>query len=333
MTITIALIHSHETTEQLRRCVDSLVDQIKILPQFTFKWILICAPEAHTKDTDFFPGLVIRSTTNNLAANRNRAIEQAQSKWLYFTDPDCWGTSTTLSMLLNQAVAHNDKYYAVAGPNYLLSKNSRLQNFFQFLGEMRWLNGGLTQIARHRASRSDWHAPTCNIIYDLEHVGAETYSPLFSRVGEDLEFHFRLKKKNKKILFHNEAWVWHEQSDSLWKYLKKIFFYGTAQTQLLNRHPHSVKNKRLLALVALFTWAFLLLVLPLSQAWIWLTLSWGALLALLCIEYFKNSSAKYFGYCVCAYVLMLSSYGLGQFFGLLILPLHTQSGRTIQANT
>ena len=316
--LTIGIVYSYEPESQLQRCVQALTSQTaaiqKIVGSVHFK--LICTPKARGKDLSFFPGEIVHSTSENLARNRNLALQNCQTDGLYFTDPDCWAHENTMTRLLQhlQETLSNPQVYAIAGPNVMRSENPQLQNFFQWLGEMRWLNGGLSQIATTGKDRLDWHSPTCNILYFRPRLGNLQFANSFSQVGEDLEFHFRHSQRDRKIAICNSAFVWHEQPQSFRSYLKKVFQYGVAQSLLFRTHPSSWRNPRIWLL---FSFLFLVAVLLLSPsvALMGLAVATAIFGAMLVMEIRKGQSDRPLQLVV-SYLALVMTYGFGQLAGL-----------------
>lgn len=320
--LTIAIVYSYESTTQLRRCVDSLVCEIPdILPLVgQVHWQLIKTPKAADKDTHFFPGSVLDSKSENLGANRNLALHAAKTEGFYFIDPDCWIERGSLKTLCKAYIQNrNDKaIFGFAGPNILISKNRKLERAFRWLGKLRFLNGGLSQISVQSKDRLDWHSPTCHILYNLKHLEDAAFSSRFVSVGEDLEFHFRQSRNKRRILICSQSRVWHEQSEELLGYLKKSFVYGKAQTLLLKAQPKSIGNKRLLLPGAVLAWIAVFFLLNGAGQWLFVMLSLLSLFLILGFEIIFYEDEKDFFSFPSFFILVATSYLLGQFSGLLV---------------
>lgn len=334
--LTITLIYSYETTSQLKRSVDSILSELpEIKPLVgTVEWLLVRTPKAIGKDISFFPGKVIFSETENLAINRNLALEKSRTQAFYFIDPDCWLSRGSLKNLCQAFIQMKDdsSICAFAGPNILYSENQNLESQFRWLGKLRYLNGGLSQVAIPNKDRFDWHSPTCHILYNRDHLGDQVFSSKFESVGEDLEFHFRLKQLKKKIYICSQATVRHEQPGQSFDYFKKIFRYGTAQTRLLRHDPLSFTNKRLTVLFGFLTWLTVLLVSSGNFQNLFLIVS-GAVAALFLFwENFSYEGEKRFFSHTVFYLMIAVSYLLGQFSGLMIPLQQKKSVKAKMAN-
>lgn len=322
--LTIAMIYSYESPAQLKRCVDSVsLEVAKIRSQVNdIHWILIRTPRAQGKDLSFYPGTVIESNTENLGFNRNLALQNAQTEGFYFVDPDCWLEPRALEILCQafEKEKSNSQIFAFAGPNILKSENLILDSAFQWLGKLRFFNGGFSQIAVRSEDRLDWHSPTCHILYNLNRLQNASFSSQFEITGEDLEFHFRQSQEKKRILICSSSYVWHEQPRELFAYLKKCFKYGKAQTLLLKAQPMSFTNKRLLVLFASFLWMTLFLLLKTELRILLSGLTTVALVAGLAYEIIRYPGKKNYFSFPSLFMLIAGAYLLGQFSGLL-LPL------------
>lgn len=327
--LTIALLFSYEPIQQLERCVRSLQHDVEKLGEVfqSVEWLLITTPKAVGKDVSFFPGSALRSSSENLAINRNLALAHCQSEALYFIDPDCWLEPGTLFRHCRAFQKHREdlSVYAFAGPNVLRSENENLEMFLQWLGRSRWLHGGLSQIESGSGQKWDWHSPTCNILYDLTKMEGFRFSEKFKNVGEDLEFHFRIHNgSGRKVLIEGEAFVWHEQPPLFHQYLWKVFRYGLAQTHLLKAHWNGFRNRRLLIFFASLVWLVALSLLPAPLRLVFIATSvFAAVFVIVCEIFFYQGRKRpifFFG----AFILLIATYWLGQVFGLLIPMSNTE---------
>jgi glycosyltransferase involved in cell wall biosynthesis len=322
--LTIGIVYSYEEEALLERCLESIERQRKKLESIasTIHIVIVRTPQARGRKIPYVQGQIIDAPTENLASNRNLALEACQTEGFYFIDPDCWLSDNSLPDLcqkLIKAISFDSKIFACAGPNRLVSKNQKFENFLKWLGNLKWLNGGLSQLVTNGKDRYDWHSPTCNILYWMPILQRPYFSSLFPQYGEDLEFHFRQSRNGRKILICGEAFVWHEQPTSRSRYFKKIFHYGTSQTQLLRMHPSSFFNRRL--------WVLAVNIILISVA-VFLPFHWflgilaGSIFifaVLIATELFlskEKSSPLDYTFLLC---MILMSYSFGQLSGL-VLP-------------
>jgi len=335
--LTVALVFSYEPTSQLRRCVESVLNELPNIQSQVghVEWILVRTPKGKGKDVSFFPGKVIESNDDNLGANRNRALQMARTEGFYFVDPDCWLEAGSLEILCDafEREKGNPKIYGFAGPNILNSENLKLDRAFKWLGKTRFINGGLSQITVGSQDRLDWHSPTCHILYNLGHLQDAFFSSRFEKSGEDLDFHFRQSRKNNKILICSNSQVWHEQPRDFFSYLKKSFKYGKAQTFLLKVEPASIVNKRLTALFGSLIWAVLFFSLNETSQLIFLISTIVACVLILVYEVFSYKEEKEYFSFFYFFLLIAGFYLLGQFSGLLTPLPKKQNEMPRQAKT
>lgn len=280
MRISVGIVISHESQESIERCLESIFNSLNYADQLVEQFeIIVVESSIREQEKIQLPEYVriIQSASNNLAFNRNLILKEAKYEGIYFTDPDCQLDQVTIKCLVkhfakylgqkNKELAENN-FFAIAGPNISTSKNTRLQNFFSFMMNAKLLNGGSAQMRVKEGIYSDWHAPTCNILYLRREVNGQYFDEKYFSAGEDLEFNFRNYKKTKnKILIVGDAPVTHFQPEEALKFIHKIFGYGIAQTHLLKSHSSAVSNQRswllfatllLLALSAFLEFSFLL---------------------------------------------------------------------------
>lgn len=322
--LTVGIVFSYESTEQLKRCLNSIeCERHTLLPLVShLEVVVVRTPSSMEKDLGFFSGQVIESKSENLAFNRNQALNAGETEGFYFIDPDCWLADGALTKLCQTLIENkkNSSIYACAGPNVICSENKNFERFMRWLGKSQHINGGLSQLVTQGEDRFDWHSPTCNILYWKPRLRSPYFSEQFHLYGEDLEFHFRQSKGQRKIYITSQAFVWHEQPGSWLRFVKKIFFYGTSQTQLLKLHPSSVSNPRLRVLFGILS----LLALGFALPWNWMAVILVMLIAVagfvLVIEMLKARELTHGFELAFSLSLIVISYFLGQVSGLL-LPL------------
>lgn len=224
---------------------------------------------------------LIRQSENNLAKARQLVLDHTQTTWVYFTDPDCRPRVENLIYLFR---SKNEKYFAISGPN----RPDAARNPFYFslnLLSQTWLgNFGSSQFKTWDHPQELAHAPTCNVLYNLNRVQFG-FDPELVIVGEDLDFNFHhCHNNNNRILHLPQAWVEHNHPTTLSGWAKKVFKWGTAQPIVILRKCYWRQILRLAPLTGLFLSLSLLMVSP----FIWF---------LLFVSYFFMTSINSFLVC------------------------------------
>lgn len=182
-----------------------------------------------------------RRVRNHMGEARADVIRLAKTEWVGFVDGDCqlpqaWSQQTLDILDTPLKVSAVGGPLLPAGPNRSLFKSL----FQSYLG-----NVNSTQVKNFSHVKIVPHLSSSNVIYrkkDVLEVG--NFSSLKSRVGEDLEMSYRLRKAGKTLAMHPRLALEHELPSSLKPWLKKVFSYGMARGEVGWQHG------------ALWTWPF-----------------------------------------------------------------------------
>lgn len=103
------------------------------------------------------------------------------------------------------------------------------------------------------------HLPTLNVVYRrtaLEVVGG--FDPSFTRVGEDIDLSFRLKKQGYLLYSNPKMRVEHALRPSWNAWLKNMFLYGRGRCFYLKKHRDAFEIKFIVPALAMLTYMVLL---------------------------------------------------------------------------
>jgi cellulose synthase/poly-beta-1,6-N-acetylglucosamine synthase-like glycosyltransferase len=205
---------------------------------------------------------VLHFPTPGIAAIRDFAWRTTSTPWVAFLDSDCivhkgW-VRNTLEQI--EEVETNQEIAAIGGINYPPQKRSF---FSESLGLM--LNsfvGGHDSILNRTftISKEVDHCPTLNVVYRksaLEAIGG--FSHVFSRVAEDLDLSFRLKKHKYKLIASPSMKVTHLLKPNLKSWLLNMYLYGRGRVFFMKHHPASFQLRFLAPLsITLLYFSFIL---------------------------------------------------------------------------
>ncbi len=196
---------------------------------------------------------------NNLGDSRRQLVELTSTDNLVFIDADCkvhirW--LETLILHFSKLSKLHTKLAGVGGPNRLPEKNLFQKTINQNL-DHGWLHGFSAQA--HRALSTHGlkkdHLPTTNaLIKKSAIIEAGNFSPLFERVGEDLELGLRMVRLGFELRMLPDPEVINDCASNLSSWLSRMFRFGQAQGMTLGMRFSAVT----LLLLITSLWLFLL---------------------------------------------------------------------------
>ncbi len=190
-----------------------------------------------------------RFTGKGISAVRNHAWRNAESAWVVFVDADCevqpgWADALGLAMdrhALNHACA------AVGGRNGVPHLDRPFYRALQVL--LGSYVGGHSSILNRdfREPREVDHCPTLNVAFRRSALTAVNgFDPKFTRVGEDLDLSYRLKKAGFQLWAEPGMRSDHALRPSLPAWLANMVLYGRGRFYFNRRHPEAREWKFLL---------------------------------------------------------------------------------------
>jgi mycofactocin glycosyltransferase len=180
--------------------------------------------------------LLVNDRNRGPAASRNRAAREATREILAFVDSDCVAGSSWLSDLVPYFAW--ERVGAVGGRTLGYYSESLLDRYEEASSPL--------DMGRHLVLRAQgpdtFYVPTCNLL-----VRRSTYAALGGlredlRVGEDVDFCWRLRASGAFLVYAPEGIVRHKHRDSPAAMLMRRAQYGTSEAVLHALHPD--KRKR-----------------------------------------------------------------------------------------
>lgn len=219
---------------------------------------------------------VVRRTANSIGAARTHGLRLALAydcEWLAFVDADIELPMEWLKILTHELKATSMKdAVGIAAVNRPPHEGEFARALDFFLG-FEYAHLGSSQVIQlqstaHEAvtKRKVDHLSTCAVLLHtkaLEHAGG--FKPEFSRVGEDLEMSYRLRRNGSLWLLSGPI-VLHRQDRDWRGWASRMFRYGWGQIEVARYHQEHLKTRKALPLLAAF-WViavFLLLALGFS---------------------------------------------------------------------
>lgn len=231
------IIPVKDRAHDLRECIESLM----VLDYPADKLEILVVDDGSSEDVigevRSFPVKTYRMPSSiGQSACRNFAAQRSKGEILAFLDSDCTVTPRWLKEQV--PLFSRPKIGAVGG---------YIEGFYNQTLLDRYEKGRspLNMGQREQESGDDsspLYVPSCNLlvtrdIFFLLRGFREDF-----RVGEDVDFCWRLRKLGKSLLYHLKGKVYHKHRNRLVAMLKRRFDYGTSEASLLNYHSDKSKE-------------------------------------------------------------------------------------------
>lgn len=180
--------------------------------------------------------LLVNDMNQGPAYSRNRAAAEAMGDILAFVDSDCVPTRSWLTDLTPYFAW--DQVGAVGGRTLGFHTESWLDRYDEVSSPLD-MGRYFTLLAKGPDS---FYVPTCNLL--IRHSIYERLGGLRAdlRVGEDVDFCWRLRSAGLYLVYAPEGIVHHKHRDRLDMMLRRRAQYGTSEAVLHGLHPD--KRKR-----------------------------------------------------------------------------------------
>ena len=184
-------------------------------------------------------GCIVNERNLGPAGARNRAAREATSELLAFVDSDCVADAGWLRALAPYFVW--ERVGAVAGRTLGYYRESRLARYEEVSSP---LDMGARLLFEAEGPNS-LYAPTCNLL-----VRRSVFAELGGlreelRLGEDVDFCWRLRESGRVLLYAPEGVVRHKHLDRLPAMLRRRADYGSSEARLHALHPDKRGRLRL----------------------------------------------------------------------------------------
>ena len=163
-------------------------------------------------------------------------MREASGQIVAFIDSDCAASSAWLKELT--PYFQDRRFALVAGYVDSYFRKSSLDRYESVKSALNMGN----QKVIGAGQKSVFYAPTCNMLIRrdvfLENGGLEETI----RVGEDVEFCWRLMKAGHRMIYTPEGTVLHKHRNDFFSCFKRRFDYGTSEPVLYGKYPETVKR-------------------------------------------------------------------------------------------
>jgi len=225
------VVPTYNREESIGFCLQALVSQ-----RTQYPYEIIVVDDGSTDGTEGvicrFRGVrMIQQKNRGPAAARNRGVMEATGDIVLFTDDDCRPEADWIEKM-TEAFANPE--VAGAKGTYLSCQRERIAQFEQTEYEEKY----------ERLSKRgfidfvDTYSGGFRRDVFLEAGGYDSVFPVAS--VEDQEFSFRVAERGYRMVFVEEAKVWHRHVDGLSDYVRRKFRIGYWKVLVLRRHPRKI---------------------------------------------------------------------------------------------
>lgn len=205
---------------------------------------------------------VVRREVNNLGAARSQALKMAVDSghdWIAFIDSDIEVAAEWLMVLIHELQAPELRDAVGIGTVNRPPRESEFSKALDFFLGFQHAHLGATQVLQLPTvsqagliKKKVPHLPTCAVLLKVQALySSGGFDAAFSRVGEDLEMSYRLKRSGSLWLVSGPIAL-HRQDRSSTAWGRRMFRYGWAQIDVARKHPEHLQTKKVLPLIAGF---------------------------------------------------------------------------------
>jgi glycosyltransferase involved in cell wall biosynthesis len=206
--------------------------------------------------------------------SRNYGAERAKGEWLIVLDSDVvlpkdYLKAVNTAILPSPVTRHQSpsSFAAFGGPDASHPSFTPVQKAISYSMTSFFTTGG---IRGGKCKKLDKFFPRS---YNMG-IRREVYQELGGftkmRVGEDIDFSYRIVEAGYQTALIPEAWVWHKRRTDFRKFFRQVYNSGIARINLEKRHPGTLKLVHLLptvftlGVITLLLAALITICLPLS---------------------------------------------------------------------
>jgi len=231
------IVAVYNRADQIKPCIESLLG----LDYPKSKYEIIIVDDASEDDTPevvagYDVRLVRMEENSGQSAARNVGVGLAKGEIVAFVDSDCIAEADWLRELVPY---FQDSRNALVG-GYVASfyQESFLDKYEEAKSPLNMGEELLTGLGEE----SDFYVPTCNML-----VSKEAYLRVGGldkdlRVGEDVDFCWKLKEEGFRLVYVPRGRVRHKHRNRFIEVCKRRFDYGTSEPVLYARHAAIYKH-------------------------------------------------------------------------------------------
>lgn len=240
--------------------------------------------------------------------SRNYGFKHALGEYFVVFDSDCLIPPHYFDAV-NQQIEQQGRIDCWGGPDRAHDNFTPIQKAINYSMTSLFTTGGTRGNINHVGT---YYPRSFNMGISRE-VFSQTNGYKITRMGEDLDLSIRIKKHGFRILFIEDAYVYHKRRTDFIQFYKQLFFFGRARINIWRHHPEELKAFHLFPL--LFSVGLIYSILgvwfdfPISEMILYLYAFFGVILAL---DAYRLGGSILVGiYSSIAGIIQLTAYGLG----------------------
>ena len=231
------VIPVYNRADDLRACLESL--QNLDYPESLLEIVVVddgSSDKSAEVAKEFGANVIVQPRNRGQSAARNRGVQEASGQIVAFIDSDCAASPSWLKELTPYfedrrfalVAGYVDSYYRKTPLDRYESVKSALN-----MGNQKVIGAG---------QKSVFYAPTCNMLIRRDVFFENGGLDETIRVGEDVEFCWRLMKAGHRMIYTPEGTVFHKHRNDFFPCFKRRFDYGTSEPVLYGKYPDTVKR-------------------------------------------------------------------------------------------
>ncbi|MCM8786796.1 MAG: glycosyltransferase [Candidatus Omnitrophica bacterium] len=191
---------------------------------------------------------------------RNLAAKFSDAEFIAFTDSDCIVEKNWISKLLEGFEKFQDAV-SCGGTQLLPADATNFERrVFEFMKKVGFISDYVKKTKTQKIFKVN-HNPSYNVMYKREIFLKENGFLENLWPAEDVEFDYRLRKKNYILVYSQEAVVYHYKPKNFKSFLEMMYRYGLAQGFLVKKYGPFRKLHFLAIFIYLFIFGLLFLAL------------------------------------------------------------------------
>ncbi|MCG6880633.1 MAG: mycofactocin biosynthesis glycosyltransferase MftF [Deltaproteobacteria bacterium] len=180
--------------------------------------------------------VIVQPKNMGQSAARNIGVQAAKGEIIAFMDSDCTADPDWLRELL--PYFHDPRLVLVGGSVDAPKGNSQLDRYEAVQSP---LNMGAKSVTG-KGKDSVFYVPTCNMVLRKEtYIRAGGLDERL-RVGEDVDFCWKLMALGYRLMYTPEGRVTHRHRNRLFENFRRRFDYGTSEAVLYDRYRQIIKR-------------------------------------------------------------------------------------------
>ena len=180
--------------------------------------------------------LIVQPKNMGQSAARNAGVQAAKGEIIAFMDSDCTADPNWLRELL--PYFHDPRLALVGGYVDTPRGTSRLDHYEAVHSP---LNMGSKRVIG-KGENAVFYVPTCNMLLRKETYARAGGLDERLRVGEDVDFCWKLMALGHRLMYTPEGRVIHKHRNCLFENFRRRFDYGTSEAVLYDRYRQKTKR-------------------------------------------------------------------------------------------